>query len=278
VRKPVPLVDMNFYLGEGSITSFGAGTGWTCASMSSGALGCWGANGTYQLGQGAAVTAARPYPQPIVLGTGTSAQLMRPPIVLSSTGMALSSGNTSMLSAAYVGGKLYLWGKATYYSYTVPTAIAGFPDNVVQVSLGGTHVCAVTAAREIYCQGRNFDGQLGIGNTTDQATAVKVTVTGTPLAGKQVEKVALASYASCALTVDGTVACWGDNSLGQLGNTTAGDRTVPTALTDSNNVLTPGTVVDIDAGSVFFCVGKTNGAACWGENVYGNLGRGNTGG
>jgi len=276
VRKPVPLVDMNFYLGEGSITSFGAGTGWTCASMSSGALGCWGANGAYQLGQGAAVTAARPYPQPIVLGTGTSAQLMRPPIVLASTGSVVSNANLTMLSGVYIGGKLYLWGRATFYNFTTPTAVAGFPDNVVQVSLGGTHVCALTAASEIYCQGRNYDGQLGNGNTVDQSSAVKVVTTGTPLAGKQIEKITSAAYASCALTTDGTVACWGDNGLGQLGNTGTGDRNVPTALTDTNGVLSSGRVIDIDGGSRFFCAAKTNGVACWGENVYGNLGNGAT--
>jgi alpha-tubulin suppressor-like RCC1 family protein len=83
--------------------------------------------------------------------------------------------------------------------------------------------------------------------------------------------VAVGQFFACALTVDSTVQCWGDNTDGSLGN---GGR-VP-------EVPIPGTVVGltspaaIAAGGASACALSAGGGVdCWGDNTFGQLGNGN---
>jgi alpha-tubulin suppressor-like RCC1 family protein len=72
---------------------------------------------------------------------------------------------------------------------------------------------------------------------------------------------------SCALTADGTAYCWGDNTWGQLGDSSQVDRANPTA------VKTPVKFKSISAGFMHTCGLATSGAAlCWGQNKAGELG------
>jgi alpha-tubulin suppressor-like RCC1 family protein len=75
----------------------------------------------------------------------------------------------------------------------------------------------------------------------------------------------------CAVRATGAVHCWGtDNRNGQLGNTTydVADTAglTPVALRAAARTVT--------AGSFATCAGLTDGSVwCWGNNVYGMLGR-----
>ena len=48
------------------------------------------------------------------------------------------------------------------------------PAQVISLSLGANHACAITTAGGIKCWGRNHVGQLGDGTTTDQLKPVDV--------------------------------------------------------------------------------------------------------
>ena len=77
--------------------------------------------------------------------------------------------------------------------------------------------------------------------------------------------------ARCVVMTDGTVRCWGDNTVGQLGDGTTTARTTP--------VTVPGitTAVDIVSGPRHTCVRLMDGTVrCWGENLSGQLGDGTT--
>jgi alpha-tubulin suppressor-like RCC1 family protein len=76
---------------------------------------------------------------------------------------------------------------------------------------------------------------------------------------------------TCAVLSDGTVACWGYNNYGQLGNgmTTASSTPVPVSGISTATALT--------AGAYHTCALLANGTvACWGYNTYGQLGNGTT--
>ena len=83
---------------------------------------------------------------------------------------------------------------------------------------------------------------------------------------------------SCAILTDTTVACWGNNSDGQLGNNSVPHTAVPVA------VYLPGSsrhklsnIIDIAASGYFTCALQNTGAVyCWGKNEYGSLGNGTT--
>jgi alpha-tubulin suppressor-like RCC1 family protein len=84
--------------------------------------------------------------------------------------------------------------------------------------------------------------------------------------------VALNSIHSCAVRMDGRVACWGDNSAGQLGDGGATrNRDLP------GDVPGLGGVAGLALGSAHTCAWLRDGTArCWGANMGGQLGTGTT--
>lgn len=144
----------------------------------------------------------------------------------------------------------------------------GAPEltGVTEVSGGYGTACAVRADTTVVCWGDNSGGQLGNILSAPGATSyVPRPVTG--LTG--VTRVALAQDSACAVRSNGTVACWGRNTFGKLGDGTTTDRSLPTdvvGLTDA---------VDVVAGNYTVCALRAAGkVSCWGA---GPLGDGSTG-
>ncbi len=74
---------------------------------------------------------------------------------------------------------------------------------------------------------------------------------------------------ACALLADATVACWGANAVGQLGDGTHTARATPVAVRGLARV------VELTAGDAFACARTQTGEAwCWGANTAGALGDG----
>jgi alpha-tubulin suppressor-like RCC1 family protein len=83
---------------------------------------------------------------------------------------------------------------------------------------GYDHNCARAQTGELYCWGRNQEGQLGVPVSTLEFTPVQVM--GLP--ATTIVDVAAGRNHTCAILGNGLVACWGSNVLGQLGQ---GDQT-----------------------------------------------------
>ncbi|MCB1208644.1 MAG: choice-of-anchor D domain-containing protein, partial [Verrucomicrobiales bacterium] len=142
---------------------------------------------------------------------------------------------------------------------------------VVRVAAGLYHSLAVCSDGTLTAWGYNSDGQLGIGSTTQSTVPVAVDTSGV-LAGKTVVSAAAGNYHSVALCSDGTLAAWGANNYGHLGNGTTTQSTVPAAV-DTSGVLAGKTVVAIAAGERYCAVVCSDGtAAGWGDNTSGQLG------
>ncbi len=74
---------------------------------------------------------------------------------------------------------------------------------------------------------------------------------------------------SCAVLKNSSVACWGDNSQGQLGNGSRISSSVPVPVLNLNGV------VSLSAGAYHTCAIKDEGSLyCWGSNDSGQLGIG----
>ena len=96
------------------------------------------------------------------------------------------------------------------------------------------------------------------------------------LAGKAVVSVSSGGAHSCAVTTDGGVYCWGDNSDGQLGNGNTVDSAVPVAVV-SGGAMGGNAAKSVSAGAFHSCAVTTSGRAfCWGSNGSGELGDGDT--
>ena len=97
---------------------------------------------------------------------------------------------------------------------------------VTKLSSGNIFACAVTVDRQVWCWGGNYQGQLGYGreNYTKENEAIPYAVR--VVAGQQdsgtgylenVVDISAAHNNVCALTGDGDVYCWGDNTALELG-------------------------------------------------------------
>lgn len=232
----------------------------SCAITSpDGGAKCWGLGDRGQVGNGANVNRASP----------TQVN-------------GLTSGVTSICSTrrsvcAVRGGAVLCWGfnnegqlgDGTTVNKNVPTAVAGtdLASGVDQVTCGSAHVCARKAG-DVYCWGRNQEGQAGFGSTPSPAPAsltspFKVAVTGSTY-------ISAGSTFTCTLTATFTY-CWGSNA-GQISNIT------PTIspFRDPTQVsveLTPAPLTSLTSGINANCAINNNGAAtCIGANFDGALG------
>jgi alpha-tubulin suppressor-like RCC1 family protein len=133
----------------------------------------------------------------------------------------------------------------------------------VRVFAGGWHTCAIKAGA-IFCWGRNSEGQLGDGTTTD--SPIRRAVEGLP---GTATTLAAGERHTCALLDGGTVACWGASTSGQLGLVT------PTATTRPVVVAGLAAIRALAAGAEHTCaLDAYERVLCWGANAAGQRGDG----
>jgi alpha-tubulin suppressor-like RCC1 family protein len=159
-------------------------------------------------------------------------------------------------------------GDGTTTSRSIPVDVSGLTSGVVAVVTGDRHTCALTSAGGVKCWGYNFYGQLGDGTTTSRSTPVDVS-------GLTDGMVSVASgrYHVCGITTAGGALCWGRNYEGELGDGTMTNATTPVTVAG----LPGGGATAVEPGGYHTCAVTTaGGVACWGYNLYGQLGDGTT--
>ena len=158
-------------------------------------------------------------------------------------------------------------GDGTTTDRLAPVPVTGFATGVAAIAAGDYHTCLLTTAGGVKCWGRNRNGQVGDGTTTNRTAPVAVSGLASGVLA-----VTAGAYHTCALTTAGGVKCWGYNTLRQIGDGTTTDR--PTPVTVSG--LASG-VAAVKAGTNHTCaVMNDGGVKCWGSNSNGQLGDGTT--
>ncbi|MBP8963162.1 MAG: hypothetical protein KBG39_09470, partial [Opitutaceae bacterium] len=247
----------------------------------------WGKNNYGQLGLGSSDTAAHSLPV-FVPNTGVLAGK-------TVVALAVGGGHTLALTSE---GKVYAWGRneagqvgnGTTDSPTPVEVIGlGVPETtkVVAIAAGGSHSVALDSDGHVYSWGWNNYGQLGSdtpsGSSYSRSTtpaAAKVD-SSSALHGKTVVGIAAGMNYTLALCSDGTLAAWGYNNYGQLGNGTSTGSATPTPVAvvrDIGSALHGKTVVAMAAGSRHSAALCSDGTvATWGQSGSGELGDGTTG-
>lgn len=159
------------------------------------------------------------------------------------------------------------WDTYEYRDGTTPVTITGLA-NVTQLDLGYHYACALISGGTIKCWGEGAHGELGDGTFWDQyyAPAAPVAVSGISNA----TAIATGAYHACALFAGGTAQCWGQGTLGQLGNGVLSSQATPVVVSGLSGAT------QLAAGAYHACALLAAGTVkCWGYNNYG-LGNGGT--
>jgi alpha-tubulin suppressor-like RCC1 family protein len=251
--------------GVASATAVVSGYLHSCALLLDTSVVCWGDNSAAQLGSDPNV------PDGIVYSATPVAVMTAPDAPL--TGVAALSAAGFQTCALLLDGSIACWGDDLAGAYNAaPTAIA-LPAGTFAtgVAAGGLHACAVVddgVTRGVACWGDNTSGQLGVDPVATPSSAVPVS----PALADVVE-VAAGSDFTCALLLDTSVFCWGDELEGRLGFDDGEPFTFqPGGLGPTAAVFG---AVGVSAGFDHACATLEDGTiACWGSNVSGQLGNG----
>jgi alpha-tubulin suppressor-like RCC1 family protein len=207
------------------------------------------------------------------LGDGTTTDKLVP--TLSGTALTWSSVSAGEFHTAAIrpDGTLWAWGfnqngqlgDGSFDAKLAPTKI-GDAATWVAASAGAAHTVALRKDGTLWAWGRNFSGQLGDGSTIDRPvpTAVPIPL-GKPTTTTWTAVSAGATH-TCGRLSDGTIACWGSNTNGQLGDGTTTQRLLPTAVSGFS-------AVSVSAGGYHTLAIQADGALfSWGANDKGQLG------
>lgn len=132
----------------------------------------------------------------------------------------------------------------------------------VRVASGFGHTCALRDAGDIFCWGRNDEGQLGTGEAGEGA------LVPVPVASdREFVSVSVGDFHTCALDSAGAVYCWGANDQGEVGDGTNVARDVPVAVRGGL------TFNELTVGGAHACgIASDIEAYCWGDDSFGQLG------
>jgi alpha-tubulin suppressor-like RCC1 family protein len=248
--SPSPPVSVT---GLSGVVSIAAGADHTCAALIDGSVRCWGNNRQGQLGNGTATSSATP------ISVSDGFKPLRDVISISSGNFHSCARFADGTARCWGGNSVGQLGDGGNITRGLAVSVVGL-KRVRALGAGGDHTCALLVDGTISCWGANGSGQLGNG-TPSFASFTPVTVTGL----KGAAAISAGNSHSCASLVDGTVVCWGANTVSQLGiSTRATYSAVPAAV--------PGIAGSISARALSAdflrtCAVRTDGtAACWGQH------------
>lgn len=178
--------------------------------------------------------------------------------------MAIASGGFHSL-ALEPDGTLWTWGSNTYGQLGDGTTMAKnrpvrIGSDYVAISAGAAYSLALKKDSTLWAWGSNSYGELGDGTFINKSTPVLIGSDFTRIATGGMGPFGFSSH-SLALKSDGTLWAWGSNIVGQLGDGTGVDKSVP--------VLIGTGYAAIDAGSAFSIALKKNGSL-WHWGWHGN--------
>ncbi len=266
-----------------------AGGDHTCALLNDGSVKCWGDNKYGQIGiEGALHRGTKSNEMGAFLATRTfEKQVIQIATGLSHTCILLQNGNVKCWGENRHGqlgiGKSTNLGVIQGSMSKLQNIAFGTNRHAIFLDAGKNHTCVILDNGNAKCWGQNESGQLGLGDTANRGIQASDMGDNLPEIefGQKIKQIALGGSHTCTLLEDGAVKCWGQNESGQLGlgNTeNIGDDSVEQSQTFTSVLLKPNRkAVAIAAGDAFSCALLDDETVqCWGNNLNGQLGLGDT--
>jgi alpha-tubulin suppressor-like RCC1 family protein len=241
--------------------SLSSGAGHTCAITDQATVKCWGQNGSGQIGTGA-------------IGQAVTVPAEVPGV----TGVISVSGGEAHSCVLLDDRTVRCWGQNDYgqigngeagADVLSPTSVDGLPVDIIGISLGWKHSCALTTEGRMLCWGGNDLGEVGHGGLEAMVTIP------TEVSGLQTGVAGIAPGANqhqCVVLDTGMVRCWGFNPVGEIGNGLGAGNIL---LTPRRVTLLEDSVSQIGVGENHTCaLTGSGGVKCWGSTYHGQLGNG----
>ena len=266
-----------------NVVAISAGTHHSLAVRIDGTVVAWGTSAVGEIGNGTTNTLVDTPVQ--VLGLGGAGVL---------TGVvAVATGEFHSL-ALRSDGTVVSWGDDGFgqlgrglsnSSVSTPVQVKGprgigFLTDVVAIAAGRSHSLALRSDGTLLAWGVNDVGQLGNGVVGGiRTTPTLVAGIGSPSLDRVIA-ISAGAFHTIALRADGTVAAWGSDTNGQLGNGNLfGNQSTPKVVVNSFGIGTLTNVVAIASGSSFSLGLRGDGSVvAWGVNGSGELGDGSNSG
>ncbi|HET6475023.1 MAG TPA: Ig-like domain repeat protein [Thermoleophilia bacterium] len=232
-----------------------AGNHFSLALKSDGTLWTWGSNVYGQL------------------GLGDEVDRLEPTLVNLDADWTGVSAGRYFAAATKADGTLWTWGRNDKSQLGVGGTTAsslplqvGTDEDWARAVCGDADVRALKTTGNLYAWGFNDYGQLGLGDTTTRETP-------TPVGDASDWALLTCGDDNTMATTPGGLFAWGDNTYGQLGQGTADTVAHPTPI----RVGTATDWVAIASGNDHSAGLKPDGGLwVWGDNVYAQLGLGDT--
>ncbi|MDH5545058.1 MAG: PKD domain-containing protein [Gammaproteobacteria bacterium] len=212
------------------------GTGWksvdaatshTCAQDTLNTLWCWGSNSSGQIGIDATTTEQT---QPAKVPTPSQSTYWK----------TFSVGESHSCAKSSIDGNLYCWGEIYIGGIATPNSTSNIftPAQVitehdyVQISSGNGFNCALATSKQVYCWGRNPNGENGTGNLPSTSAP-----TNPILFNSHIALVSSGKHHSCVLTDLGSIACWGENAYNKVAPDSLSSHKSPVFAARNDNLL-----------------------------------------
>ena len=254
----VQALDQSFSLNSlESVSKIESNNYHSCAISSLGAL-CWGRSNFGQVGAG--------------IGNFSTPTIIAPELNI--VDFALGYEHTCALAKQNKSSSVWCWGHNNYgqlglggtpsgsvEQITVPTLVN--LKNVIDISAGSNFTCALANSGKVFCWGTQLWTNRKVSKTIPAWVKHKPTQVKNL---KDVAKITTGGNSACALSNSGEVYCWGENILGQLGNS---KKEFYAATTKVDIPKAKSVALSIGHGCALLRSGKVS---CWGVNSGGEVG------
>ena len=269
-----------------SIVQISVGAGHSCALKADGGVLCWGEGKNGSLGNNANGTAnKKDHPVAVKSVDGTS----------NLGGITYISAGRHYTCALSYTQNIYCWGfnstgqlgNDTTTNSLLPVLVVDGNSStnplseIIQVSPGKDHTCALKTNGNAYCWGEGQYGSLGNGNFVSRNYPVLV-VDGqsSTTALANITQIDSGTGFACALNKINKVLCWGEQNVGKSGdNEFAGHKNYPDNVKDSSGATASDItgIFQVTLGDEHACALKNDGkVSCWGRGGEGRLGNDGT--
>ncbi len=176
------------------------------------------------------------------------------------------TSNGNLYGSGYNGNGQLGLGNNNTINITMLLSIGKTP---VSISCGSQHTIVLMSDGTIYGTGNNKYGQLGIGNTTNKSSLTEMIIPS----GKTPAAIACGYFHTVVLMRDYTIYATGNNSDGELGDTTTTDKTTLSIMRNNTGQVPVAIACGAYNTMILMLTGNIYGV---GYNGYGQLGDGTT--